>query len=525
MLRTSITKSSTALILALLALSPAMAQQAANWNLSFPTSESGPAQQHFLEGVTYMHLHMFEDAEMHFQMAQETAPDFAMAYWGEALAQHRTIWSIHRREQARAILARLGANPEARQAKAPTTREKTYLAAIELLFGEGEQADRELAYSNAMRALSLAYPDDIEAKAWYTLSLMRINSPGLTREQTRSLMASLSLEILALNPRHPGANRYLIQSTDDPVNTDLGIIAVNNLQRIETDAAEALHIPSHYYLNHGMWIETADSNWQAFESSMAWVTENQWQLEDLNAHNYGHLLQFANYGYLQSGQLAAAARIRERVSKDYVASNKAAEIGAPYADVYARQLIDLEQWQLAPEMAAMARQQALHDEGLWLAIGIGAARSGNLALAREAVAVLSDMGSAASSEAGISAREVQSLVLLAEGRMPEALALLEETASINLERPVTSLGVPPRPLKPVQELYGEVLLAAGDATAALEKFQLGLTLFRGRSNLLLGAARAASASGQQALANSYFSQLATAWRMADAGHPLQNQLP
>ena len=116
------------------------------WNLDFPTSATGPAQTHFLDGVTAMHLHMFEDAEQHFRAAQELAPDFVMAYWGEALNQHRTIWSVHRYDEARAVLARLGPTPDARAAKSKTERERQYLAAVELLFGDGTQREREYAY-------------------------------------------------------------------------------------------------------------------------------------------------------------------------------------------------------------------------------------------------------------------------------------------------------------------------------------------------------------------------------------------
>ncbi|MBT8146987.1 MAG: hypothetical protein KJN90_09040, partial [Gammaproteobacteria bacterium] len=214
-----------------------LAQPAAYWGMEFPTSESGPAQQHFLEGVTAMHLHMFEDAEEHFLAAQELSPDFAMAYWGEALNSHRTVWRIHRLDDAREALDKLGSTAVARAEKAPTQREKDYLAAVETLFGDGDFVTRQEAYSAAMAELSEAYPDDVEAKAWYALSLMRITPPESSRERTRSLMASLSLEVLTHNPRHPGANRYLIQSTDDPVNTDLGIIAVNNLEILDIEAA------------------------------------------------------------------------------------------------------------------------------------------------------------------------------------------------------------------------------------------------------------------------------------------------
>ena len=141
----------TAALVALAAATGAEAQSAAVWNVTFPTSEVGPAQQHFVEGVTSMHLHMFEDALGHFHAAQRLAPDFAMAYWGEALNQHRTIWRIHDLDAARRALLRLGATPAARAAKAPTAREKAYLAAVETLFGAGTRPEREAAYSEAMR--------------------------------------------------------------------------------------------------------------------------------------------------------------------------------------------------------------------------------------------------------------------------------------------------------------------------------------------------------------------------------------
>jgi tetratricopeptide (TPR) repeat protein len=512
------------LVLVVLPASHARAQTAANWGMTFPTSGSAVAQQHFLEGVTLMHLHMFEDAEEHFVAAQEAQPDFAMAYWGEALNQHRTIWNIHNRDAAREILQRLAATAEERARKASTAREQAYLGAVEILFGEGTQREREAAYSEAMRRLSETYPEDAEALAWYALSLMRVTPSGRTREQTRSLMASLSLEVLAKNPRHPGANRYLIQSTDDPENTDLGVIAVKNLAGVDTDAAEALHIPSHYYIQHGMWEETAEANMRAFRSSMKWVAEHEWSLEDLNNHNYGHLVQFANYGYLQSGQLGAASALREQVEADFIASGKATAIAGPLADLHARRVVDLELWTEAVNLADLADRHELRETGLWLAIGVAAVRSGNLELAKKSLSVLGDAADRPVSQGAIAALEVEGLMLFAEGQTRHALELLEQAVETNrlldIQNPVNRIGSPTRPLKPTRELYGEVLLAHGQAAQALEQFELGLTMLRGRTNLLLGAARAATALGRTALAADYYDKLQDSWTKADADHPL-----
>ena len=506
------------IVLLLLVATNVNAQIHKNWAIDFPTSETGAAQEHFLEAVTYMHLHMFEDAEEHFLQAQSLSPDFAMAYWGQALNQHRTIWNIHNYDVAQSILGRLGNTPAERAAKAPTEREQSYITAIELLFGDGSQAEREAAYSDAMLSLSERYPQDIEASAWFALSLMRINAPGMTRQQTRSLMAGTSLKVLSENPRHPGANRYLIQSTDDPENTDLGIVAVINLEMVETDAAEALHIPSHYHIQHGMWQEAAEANMQAFDSSMRWVEENGWSLQDLNSHNYGHLLQFANYAYLQAGLLTEAAEIRERVRSDYIASGLAAEIEVPFADVTARWVLDLEQWQEADDLADLAREYSIDQPGLWLAIGIAAVKSDKIELAREAIDRLQGLSDVASAQSTIAARQIEGLLEIELGHVESGLNILNETVEVNWENPGLLIGMPPRPFKPVLELYGEAQLQAGQPEQALASFQRGLTRYRERTNLLLGAARAAEQSGQLELAQNYYSKLAEAWSDAESGH-------
>ena len=412
-------RAAVALGVALVAVAPAAAQPAATWGVTMATTESGEAQRRFVEGVTAMHLHMYEDAEEHFLAAQKLAPDFVMAYWGEALNQHRTIWSYHNRDKALAALAKLGPTPEARAAKAPTTRERGYLAAVEALFGAGTQRERELAYAVKMQALSAANPDDLEALAWYCLSLMRVDLPGLTRQQTRMEMASLALKVLQKNAKHPGANRYLIQSTDDPTHSPIGWIAVDNLKAVKATGAEVIHVPSHVYLQHGMWQEVAEANRAAFDASMAWVDAHGWKLADLNLHNYGHLLNFLNYAYLESGQLQKAAEVRDRIRKDFFASGKAAEIRRWFVDVYARCIVELAEWDEVTELAASMREEKLNDTPIWLAIGIGAARTNQLALAREALA---NMPKDANGLESLPARELRGLIALAtraEGRGAE----------------------------------------------------------------------------------------------------------
>ena len=55
-------------------------------HIVFPNSGSPKAQADFLLGVAWLHSFSYEDAIDSFRAAQKIDPDFALAYWGEALS-------------------------------------------------------------------------------------------------------------------------------------------------------------------------------------------------------------------------------------------------------------------------------------------------------------------------------------------------------------------------------------------------------------------------------------------------------
>ncbi|HEX3529076.1 MAG TPA: hypothetical protein VH988_18620, partial [Thermoanaerobaculia bacterium] len=102
--------------------------------LDFPTSASPAAQEHFVRGVAALHSFWYDEAVDEFRAAETAEPGFALAYWGEAMTFNHPIWSEEDRAGARAALAKLAATPGERAAKAPTEREKMWLAAVETLY-------------------------------------------------------------------------------------------------------------------------------------------------------------------------------------------------------------------------------------------------------------------------------------------------------------------------------------------------------------------------------------------------------
>ena len=102
------------------------AQQTDYGKTTFSNSGKPAAREVFLQGLLMLHSFQYEDARDSFQEAQRIDPDFAMAYWGEAMTHNHPVWFQQDREAAQAVLAKLGKKPEARLAKAPTEREKDY---------------------------------------------------------------------------------------------------------------------------------------------------------------------------------------------------------------------------------------------------------------------------------------------------------------------------------------------------------------------------------------------------------------
>ena len=213
-----------ALLFVLATAAPLAAQSHRLGTIAFPNSGPKAAQPPFIRGVLLLHSFEYDDAAAAFREAQRLAPGFVLAYWGEAMTQTHPVWNQQEVDSARAILARLGPTPEARSARARTRRERGYLEAVEILYGDGSKPRRDTLYSAAMGRLAAAYPSDLEARAFYALSLLGLGQ-GTRNVPTYMRAGALAEEVLRRNPDHPGAAHYVIHAFDDPAHAPLGLPA------------------------------------------------------------------------------------------------------------------------------------------------------------------------------------------------------------------------------------------------------------------------------------------------------------
>src|SRR6185369_8335077 len=154
-----------ALILVLVLAFNVAAQESELGRVEFPTSGSKEAQAHFLRGLAALHSFWYEEAVEAFRESTKVDRDFAMGYWGEAMTYNHPLWSEQDIAAARQVLAKI------KDSAKMTERERAYIAAVRLLYGEGEKPARDSAYSAQMEKVYRAYPEDLDAAAFYSLSL------------------------------------------------------------------------------------------------------------------------------------------------------------------------------------------------------------------------------------------------------------------------------------------------------------------------------------------------------------------
>lgn len=455
--------------------------------ISFPTSGPADAQKHFIEGVLLLHSFEYGRARRSFQEASRLAPDFAMAYWGEAMTHDHRIWGEQDRAAGQGALARLAPTPTERRAKAPTEREKLYFDAVEQLFAEGTQQEVARRYSDALAVLTNRFPDDVEARAFYSLSILGLT--GTVRNTENYMRAAAIAEtIYEKNPRHPGALHYLIHAYDDPTHAPLGLRAARIYGTVARSASHAQHMPSHIFFALGMWEDSIKANIDSMKTA-----------RDAGSGGY-HPLHWLVHAYPQLGRDDEAYKLLAVLEEDI---KKNPSPGARTHLAMCRATLLVETRGKGPASLVepvegtgitMFGVFAGHD----LAIGLEHIRRKDLASARRSRAALrersagktarTDSSGVVSRYSTVSQTELNSMGVMEQildaavqfadgdhdGGIRKAIAAAEAE-----DRLVFEYGPPAIP-KPAWELAGELLLEAGRKDEAANAFRNALKRYPNR---------------------------------------------
>ena len=478
--------------------------------VSFPISCAAGSQAEFERGVALLHSFGYEEAGEQFSEIAKKDPSCAMAHWGIAMSMFHEIW-----ERPEEVTLKHGHDEieTAQKIGAKTERERGYISALGVFYSDPSKANylkQAAAYSDAMASLYQKYPDDLEAGAFYALSLMAAEKPDdASHEATKKAVAVLN-PLFLKQPDHPGLAHYIIHACDSPDMAQMGLDAARRYAQIAPSSAHAVHMPSHIFARLGLWQEDIAANLKSVA-----LTEKSGAMY-MRGHEL-HAMHFLLYAYLQTGQDEAAKQIVEK-SKEIVA-------GAPtmddtgmleymgFAAAHFPALYDLEMhhWADAAALQPAANAPPHLQMITYWARTIASARMGDVEATKKNAQMFDDAEEATrhskyaytlEGRKSTSAHdEVHAWLAFVEKKNDEALKLIGEVADHQDQAGKAEVDIPAR------EMLADMLLELKQPEKALAEYERSMKIDPNRFNGLAGAAQAAEVAHQAAKANSYSSQL------------------
>ena len=493
----------------------------------FVTSCRGAAQSGVEHGVAYLHSFWYERAAEAFNAAAAADSTCAMAFWGQAMSLLHPLWTPPSSADARVAIIAIDRG----LAEAKTTRDRDYLGAIRAYYADYDRTDpkaRLLRYALAMDSVRRHSPTDREAAIFYALALIAVGQANATDTMfTYQKRADSILEpLFRLEPHHPGLAHYLIHTNDVPPLAEHGLYAARHYAEIAPDVPHAQHMPSHIFTRLGLWDDDIASNTRSAAAARAYEAERgltaMW---DQRAHALDYLV----YAYLQEGRDTAARRVVDEAAAapaGYPAGSLTHEYA--FAAIPARFALERGRWAAAARLTVRpAPEWPAAEATTHFARAIGAARSGDTALARQEIVVLAQIESTLAAEGGphtywagqvaIQRLAASAWLILATGDTADAV--LHAGQAADREDGTQKHPVTPGPVLPARELQGDLLLVVGKPADAAQAYAATLALSPNRARRLFGLARAAQLTGDIATALAKYQQFLNLMAKADGGRP------
>ena len=474
--------------------------------VDFPSSCTPAAQKTVQQGVALLHSFQYQQVEQTFPEALKQDPHCAIAYWGKAMGLYHQLWDFPTDATLRKGREDV---QQAMKIGAATPRERAYLAATAAFYQDNPKLshlDRRRAYSQAMAQLHEKFPADDEGAAFYALSLVALAGEGDNEMANRKQAIAILQPLFDKHPDNPGMAHYLIHAADTPQLAAQGLQAARAYAKIAPASSHALHMPSHIFVQLGLWQECINSNLAA-AAAAAQATRSH--LAD--AGYQFHAMDFLDYAYLQSGQLAKAQALVEELKE--VPGAGAEDIADHQAILAARNALESHQWEQAAALPIPNIRLPWQDDTYYARV-IGSARRGDVAAARQDLNKLKeiilareahnkDLGNAGYPGEALDQIEAEAWAAFAEGKIDAALQDMEKAAK---REDVRSRGVNSSRL-PAREMQGDMLLELKRPAEALAAYKAALRDSPRRFNALYGAARAAELAGNAAEAREYYATL------------------
>lgn len=229
------------------------------------TVNNDSANIFFQQGINmYYSFHIIE-ALASFERSIQYDENFAMGYWGKALAYGPNINDVGYAALPEALASVQKAKEKCGNC---TPVEKALIAAMEVRYSTDSTQTREhlnQLYADAMKKVHNDFPNSADAAALYADALMvqhpwdlydRYYNPKPWTPEIVRVLESLVKEF----PDNPGANHYYIHAVEGSAHPEQGLEVANRLGLMMPNVAHLVHMPSHIYIRTGYYDKGIQSN-------------------------------------------------------------------------------------------------------------------------------------------------------------------------------------------------------------------------------------------------------------------------
>jgi len=483
-------------------------------SVSFAVSCRAAVRAPFNRGVALLHDFWYDEAERQFERIAARDPACAMAHWGIAMSSFYQIWD---RPDADTLAKGWAQMQKASALRAGTGRERAYIAAASRFFRPGAESyqSRVDAYSASMAEIHRRFPDDVDAGAFYALSLLAAETP----DDTSLVAERKALEVLnplfAKYPDHPGLVHYIIHACDTPSLASEGLTAARHYGDIASSGAHAVHMPGHIFARLGLWQDDIRDNLASVAAVQ--VAEKRHESDGMDQF---HSDDFLIYAYLQSGQEARAKHIVEETAVLMTHYESMPEMTSEFMRAQfpyyrgkfpAFYALETRDWKSAASLEPVPTKEP---ETQFVTYWARVVAHGHLREAEQARADLAayesllervKQGKHAYVVEGVGTRirrsEMSGWAAYAEGRESDALRSMREAADLQDKVGQGEVDIPAR------EMLADMLLEFNHPDQALAEYERALVMSPNRFNALFNAGMAAEALGDRAKAEGFYSAL------------------
>jgi tetratricopeptide (TPR) repeat protein len=483
--------------------------------VSFPVSCAAESQAPMNRGVALLHDFWYEEARSQFERLIKSDPKCAMAHWGLAMSMFHEIWA---RPDAKTMTAGWAEMEKAQSLTAGTERERGYIAALADFYrpDKREYQARADGYSAAMGRLFAQFPEDVDAGAFYALSMLAAEAPDDTSlTQEHKAMAVLT-PLIKKYPDNPGLVHYVIHACDNPAMAADGLAAADHYGEIAPSGPHAFHMPGHIYARLGLWPQDIVSQLGSIKASEAAIARGESGVMD-EPHSY----DFLAYAYLQSGQDARAKEALEQIGApltmiESMPGNGGRRYMSGMVPYYRIKLpvfyaLEMRDWKAASTLEPVKSSPADVSTLVYWARAIAHGRlresdeaRADLAKFDELIAKVlkgPDAYEAQGTGVKIERGEMVAWTAFAAGNEANALTAMRAAADLQDKVGQGEVDIPAR------EMLADMELEFGHAREALAEYEVALKLSPNRLNGLYNAGRAAEAAGDESKARSYYAAL------------------